>query len=151
MHIEITDQAIDAWQLIQEYEDRHPELAANHGASVVFAGRMRDFNEADSIVTMELEHYPGMTDTFLNSIAEEAIQQWDILDALIVHRIGQIKPADTIVVVVVWAAHRAHAYEANQFMMEALKSRAPFWKKETLADGQIRWVENNTPGTVGSR
>ena len=151
MLIEVTDNSIDAWQLIQDYEASHQQLAGKHGACVVFLGRMRDFNESESIKEMELEHYPGMTDQFLTAIVDEAIQQWDILDVVVVHRIGKITPADTIVVVAVWAAHRAHAYTANQFIMEALKSKAPFWKKETLAAGQTRWVESNTPGTLESK
>lgn len=148
MLIEISEQALDAWKLIQDYEGKHNELAGKHGASVAFLGRMRDFNQADTVTEMELEHYPGMTEKSLNAIVDEAMQKWEIMDVLIVHRVGQIHPADTIVVVVVWAAHRAHAYEANQFIMEALKSKAPFWKKEILTDGQERWVEKNTPGKV---
>ena len=149
MHIQISEQPIDAWTIIQDYENTHTELAARHGANVVFLGRMRDFNEEETITSMQLEHYPGMTEKFLHSIADEAMKQWNIMDVLIEHRVGDIRPADTIVVVVVWAAHRAHAYGANQFIMEALKSRAPFWKKETLKDGNTRWVEKNTPGKVG--
>jgi len=148
MLIEVTDKTIDAWTVIKDYEGSHKELAGKHGANVVFLGRMRDFNESDSIAEMELEHYPGMTEKYLDGIAKQAMQQWDIMDVLIVHRVGQIKLADTIVLVAVWATHRAHAYEANQFIMEDLKSKAPFWKKETLADGETRWVEKNTPGKV---
>jgi len=150
MHIEISDQPLDAWQLVQDYEYKHSELSGKHGASVVFLGRMRDFNESASITEMELEHYPGMTEKFLETIADNAMQQWDILDVLIIHRVGKINPSDTIVIVAVWAAHRAHGYEANQFIMEALKSKAPFWKKETLSDGQTRWVDKNTPGKTVS-
>jgi molybdopterin synthase catalytic subunit len=148
MHTEVTDKTIHAWTVIKDYENSHPELAGAHGANVVFLGRMRDFNESESVSEMELEHYPGMTEKFLDGIAKQAMQQWDILDVLVVHRVGQIKLADTIVLVTVWAAHRAHAYEVNQFIMEALKSQAPFWKKETLSDGKTRWVEKNTPGKV---
>jgi molybdopterin synthase catalytic subunit len=148
MHIQLSEHPINPWEIIQEYEQRHSELAGGHGANVTFLGRMRDFNEAESIRSMQLEHYPGMTEKFLTSIAEETSAKWDIMDVLIVHRVGEVNPGDTIVIVVVWAAHRAHAYEANQYIMEALKSRAPFWKKETLADGGARWVEKNTPGKV---
>lgn len=148
MLIDVTDQSIDAWAVIRDYEASHTELAGKHGASVVFLGRMRDFNESDSISEMQLEHYPGMTEKYLEGIAKQAMQQWQIMDVMIVHRVGQIKLADTIVLVVVWAAHRAHAYAANQFIMEDLKSKAPFWKKETLTDGQTRWVEKNTSGKV---
>ena len=148
MYIQISEQSIEPWKIIQEYEQQHGELAGEHGANVTFLGRMRDFNETENITSMQLEHYPGMTEKFLNAIAEEATSKWDILDVLIVHRVGEVTPGDTIVVVVVWAAHRAHAYEANQYIMEALKSRAPFWKKETLSQGGARWVEKNTPGKV---
>jgi len=89
-----------------------------------------------------------MSEKFLEKIVQRAIDEWSLMDVLVLHRVGEIKPADTIVVVAVWSAHRAHAYAANQFIMEALKSEAPFWKKETLVDGEVRWVEKNTPGTV---
>lgn len=148
MHIEITKQTIDSWQQVRGYEDGHPELSGKHGACVVFLGRMRDFNDDESVTSMQLEHYPGMTEKFLTDIASQAMQQWEIMDVLIVHRVGEITPAQTIVLVVVWAAHRAHAYEANQFIMEALKSSAPFWKKEALVSGETRWVEKNTSGKV---
>jgi len=148
MLIEISEQAIDCWARLAAFEDAHPELAGVHGASVVFTGRMRDFNEDQSITHMHLEHYPGMTEKSLEKIAQRATDEWSLIDILLLHRVGEIKPADTIVVVAVWSAHRAHAYAANQFIMEALKSEAPFWKKETRDDGQTRWVEKNTPGTV---
>ena len=76
----------------------------------------------------------------------DAHSKWDIQDALIVHRVGDISPGEPIVLTVVWSAHRAAAFDACRFLMEALKSRAPFWKKETLKDGSHRWVEQNTPG-----
>jgi len=94
---------------------------------------------------MHLEHYPGMTEAHLGQIAEAAMQRWEIQDVLLVHRTGEVAPNDPIVLVAVWSAHRAAAYEANRFIMEDLKSRAPFWKKETLEAGD-RWVESNTPG-----
>ncbi len=148
MLVEISEQPIDVWPRLASYEDEHPELAGQHGASVVFAGRMRDFNEDETVRQMQLEHYPGMSEKFLEDIVQRAMDEWSLMDALVLHRVGKINPSDTIVVVVVWSAHRAHAYAANQFIMEALKSEAPFWKKETLDDGQTRWVEKNTPGTV---
>ena len=148
MLIEISEQLIDLWPALQSYEREHPELAGKHGACVVFAGRMRDFNEDDSVTRMHLEHYPGMTEKFLQQMVKTAIDKWQLMDALVIHRVGEITPADTIVVVAVWSTHRAHAYAANQFIMEALKSEAPFWKKETLTDGDTRWVKKNTPGTV---
>ena len=104
---------------------------------------MRDFNEGDEVRAMTLEHYPGMTEQYLEKISKEAKQRWDLIDCLIIHRVGDVSPNDPIVVVAVWSAHRAAAYEANRYLMEELKSRAPFWKKETLNQGS-RWVEKNT-------
>jgi molybdopterin synthase catalytic subunit len=102
----------------------------------------------DSVTGMFLEHYPGMTETYLEKLQAEARQRWAILDSLIVHRVGELRPGDPIVLVAVWAAHRAPAFDACRYLIEELKHRAPFWKRETLADGGSRWVEWNTPGTV---
>lgn len=115
-----------------------------YGASTVFIGSMRDFNEAHHVSNMTLEYYPGMTESALEVICNEAKEKWPVLDTLIVHRVGDIQPNDTIVLVVVWSAHRAAAYDANRYIMEALKFRAPFWKKESTATGG-KWVEKNTP------
>lgn len=120
--------------------------AGQFGATASFIGTMRDFNEGDDVAAMMLEHYPGMTEKELEAIIDDAKRQWDIQDALIVHRVGDIKPGEPIVLTAVWSAHRAAAFDACRFLMEALKSRAPFWKKETLKDGSYRWVEKNTPG-----
>ena len=105
---------------------------------------MRDFNQGDAVQSLFLEHYPGMTESYLAQIASEAAQRWDLIDTLIVHRVGELKPGDPIVLVAVWSAHRKDAFEASRYLMEELKSRAPLWKKEQLADGS-RWVEKNTP------
>ncbi len=120
--------------------------AGSFGAVASFVGTMRDLNEGDVVTGMSLEHYPDMTEKELALIIAEASSQWDIIDALVVHRVGDITPGEPIVLTAVWSAHRAAAFDACRFLMEALKSRAPFWKKETLADGSSRWVENNTPG-----
>lgn len=146
MLIEITDNTINPWQRIEAYQLQQTELAGKHGATAVFVGTMRDFNEGDDVADMQLEHYPGMTEKYLRGIAEVALQRWNLLDVMILHRVGTIRPNDTIVVVAVWSAHRADAYEANRHLMEILKSQAPFWKKETLTTGASRWVEKNTPG-----
>jgi len=116
------------------------------GATANFIGTMRNVNEGDDVIGMMLEHYPGMTEKELDSIVEDARAQWPIDDALIVHRVGDIQPGEPIVLTAVWSAHRSAAFEACRFLMEALKSRAPFWKRETLKDGSHRWVERNTPG-----
>ena len=120
--------------------------AGDFGATASFIGTMRNFNEGDDVTGMMLEHYPGMTEKELEAVISDARSKWDIQDALIVHRVGDISPGEPIVLTVVWSAHRAAAFDACRFLMEALKSRAPFWKKETLKDGSHRWVEQNTPG-----
>ncbi|OAD22628.1 molybdopterin synthase, large subunit [Candidatus Thiomargarita nelsonii] len=96
----------------------------------------------ETVQSMFLEHYPGMTEKYLHSISETALQRWSLLDALIIHRVGEMQPGDTIVLVAAWAGHRAPAFEACRFLIEQLKSRAPFWKRESLDEG-IRWVEKN--------
>lgn len=121
------------------------KAAGQYGATAVFVGTMRDFNEGDDVKGMELEHYPGMTENYLKTLSQEASKRWSIIDSLIIHRVGELQPNDPIVLVAVWSAHRKDAFEASRYLMEELKSRAPFWKKEFLADGH-RWVEQNTPG-----
>ncbi len=144
MTIEIRSQGFDPWQEIQSYQRTHIE-AGKYGATASFVGTMRDFNEGDTVQAMTLEHYPGMTESYLEKICVEAKNRWDIIDCLIVHRVGEMHPNDAIVLTVVWSAHRAAAFDACRYLMEELKSRAPFWKKENLEDGH-RWVEKNTPG-----
>lgn len=116
------------------------------GATASFVGTMRNFNEGDSVTGMTLEHYPEMTEKQLHDIVDAAGEKWPLIDALIAHRVGDIKPGDPIVLTAVWSAHRAAAFEACRYLMEALKKDATFWKKETLADDSERWVEKNTPG-----
>lgn len=113
------------------------------GAIACFVGTVRDLNEGDSVARMELEHYPGMTEKALETILQEARERWVLADALIVHRYGKLAPADQIVLVAVATAHRADAFAACAFIMDYLKSAAPFWKKETTARGE-RWVEART-------
>jgi len=146
MLIEITPEAFNPWQRLADYQQQQAALAGQYGATAVFVGTMRDFNEGDGVTVMELEHYPGMTEEYLHKIAEQANQQWSLLDVLIVHRVGEVRPNDPIVLLAVWSAHRADAFEASRHLMELLKSQAPFWKKETLQNGDARWVEQNTPG-----
>lgn len=110
------------------------------GAVVSFVGQVRDFNEGDAVTSMTLEHYPGMTEKALTQIVDQAKQRWDIFDALIIHRIGELKPLDQIVLVAVSSAHREEAFSACQFIMDYLKTEAPFWKKEQTATG-TRWVD----------
>ena len=145
MSIEILETAFDPWTYLSEYQRKLAGREAGIGASAVFVGTMRDFNEGDRVKGMLLEHYPGMTESYLDKISREAMQRWELQDTLIVHRVGELHPGQAIVLVAVWSAHRKAAYEANRFLMEELKSRAPFWKKEQLEEGS-RWVEHNTPG-----
>ncbi len=110
------------------------------GAVVNFIGLMRDFNEGDSVSQMSLEHYPGMTEKALEKIVDEASQRWELLGVRVIHRVGDLDPLDPIVLVAVASAHRGEAFKACEFIIDFLKTRAPFWKKETTADGS-RWVD----------
>jgi molybdopterin synthase catalytic subunit len=145
MHIEIREAPFDTWRELACYQQDTLNAAGKYGATAVFVGSMRDFNEGEQVTAMTLEHYPAMTEKHLREIANQARVRWDIIDVLILHRVGEIRPNDPIVLVAVWSAHRAAAYDANRFIMEDLKSKAPFWKKETLKKGS-RWVERNTLG-----
>lgn len=113
---------------------------AKIGAIASFIGLVRDINEGDQVSTMTLEHYPGMTEKALEEIVAQAKSRCDIYDALVVHRVGKLLPLDQIVLVVVTSAHRGDAFEACEFLMDYLKTQAPFWKKEATPDG-ARWVE----------
>jgi molybdopterin synthase catalytic subunit len=151
MTIKLCEQAFNPWQEIQTYQTQTAALTGKHGATGVFVGTMRDFNQGDSVQGMFLEHYPGMTEKQLEGIVAQAEQQWTLLDTLVIHRIGAVLPDDTLVLVAAWAVHRGDAFDACRFIMEALKSRAPFWKQETLASGQVRWVEKNSGGYQNPR
>jgi molybdopterin synthase catalytic subunit len=143
--VRILDSGFDPWALLADYQRDRAPRDGSFGATAVFVGSMRDFNEGDTVQGMFLEHYPGMTEGYLEKISGTAAQRWDLLDSLIVHRIGALQPGEPIVLVAVWSAHRQAAFEASRFLMEELKSRAPFWKKEQLETG-TRWVKHNTPG-----
>lgn len=114
--------------------------SADIGAIVNFIGQVRDINEGDDVQTLTLEHYPGMTERSLEKISDEAKSRWDIYDSLIIHRVGTLKPQDQIVFVAVAGKHRGEAFSACEFMMDYLKTQAPFWKKETTSKGE-RWVD----------
>ena len=142
MLVEIRSEAFEPYQCLLDYQN-NADFAGKFGATASFVGSMRDFNQGDEVSAMLLEHYPGMTEKYLQKISEEAASKWEILDSLIIHRIGEMLPNDPIVLVAVWSAHRAAAFEASRYLMEELKSRAPFWKKESL-DKNDRWVAKNT-------
>lgn len=112
----------------------------NIGAVVSFVGQVRDMNDGSSINTLTLEHYPEMTEKALAKIEAEAESRWDVLDSLIIHRVGTLQPLDQIVLVLVASAHRGEAFSACEFIMDYLKTSAPFWKKEATNQGE-RWVE----------
>ena len=110
------------------------------GAIVNFVGVVRDLNEGEQIAEMELEHYPGMTEKALEDIITQARSRWDLFDALVIHRVGPLKPLDQIVLVAVTSAHRGEAFAACEFIIDYLKTQAPFWKKEQTPQGS-RWVD----------
>ena len=110
------------------------------GAIATFIGTVRETNDAQTITSMTLEHYPGMTEAALAEVVDEAHRRFDIRDALVIHRIGTLAPGDQIVLVIVTSAHRGMAFGACEFVMDLLKTRAPFWKKERMPHGE-RWVE----------
>ncbi|MEM7541733.1 MAG: molybdenum cofactor biosynthesis protein MoaE [Pseudomonadota bacterium] len=148
MTVEICARGFSPYERLASYErDVLGERCRAIGASASFIGSMRDHNEGEQVLEMTLEHYPGMTEQHLESIGAEAQNKWGLDDFLIVHRTGEVVPGDPIVLVAVWARHRAHAFDACRFIMEDLKSKAPFWKKELTGEGE-RWVTNNTPGTT---
>ena len=110
------------------------------GAVVSFVGAVRDINAGSSVAEMTLEHYPGMTESALSAIVEKAKARWEIVDALVIHRVGPLLPMDQIVLVAVAAAHRGDAFSACEFIIDYLKTDAPFWKKEQTPEG-ARWVD----------
>jgi molybdopterin synthase catalytic subunit len=110
------------------------------GAIASFIGVVRDINEGDSVSTMTLEHYPGMTEKSIGAIIDQARGRWEVLEALVIHRVGTLKPTDQIVLVIVASGHRGDAFAACEFIMDYLKTQAPFWKKEVTPQG-ARWVD----------
>lgn len=110
------------------------------GALASFIGLARDTNSGSEVRAMTLEHYPAMTEKALAAIVDEALQRWTLLDVTLIHRVGRLLPGDPIVLVIVASSHRAEAFAACEFLMDALKTRAPFWKKEETPAGE-RWVK----------
>ena len=113
---------------------------ARVGAVCSFVGTVRDRNEGDSVATLELEHYPGMTEKSIEAMIDAAMARFDIYAARVVHRVGLLQPLDQIVLVAVTSAHRGESFQACEFLMDYLKTQAPFWKKEVTPDG-ARWVD----------
>ena len=119
------------------------KLRANNpavGAVVSFVGVVRDLNEGADVQAMELEHYPGMTEKALQDIVDQASHRWQLMDVVVIHRVGLLLPLDQIMLVAVATKHRGEAFAACEFMMDYLKTQAPFWKKEKTQQGE-RWVD----------
>lgn len=168
MLIKISDTPFDPWRELQNYQTKTTDLSGKFGATGIFIGTMRDFNEGDTIEGMILEHYPGMTEKCIAEAVQEAGRQWMILDCLVIHRVGTVYPNQPIVLVAVWTSHRGDAFDACRSIMETLKSTAPFWKKEFLSASEVkhsetginsntketpakqsRWVASNSDGYAG--
>jgi len=144
MTTHIAKLAFEPWQKIIEHQ-KQSGLGKQFGATATFIGSMRDFNDNTDVSRMVLEHYPEMTQRYLDKLEAEASKRWDLLDTLIIHRVGVINPADPIVLIACWSTHRRAALDACSWLIEELKHHAPFWKKETRQDGD-RWIEKNTDG-----
>jgi molybdopterin synthase catalytic subunit len=117
------------------------------GAVVTFVGTVRDLNEGATVAEMELEHYPGMTEAALQDIVEQACTRWPLAGALVIHRVGPLLPQEQIVLVAVSAAHRGEAFAGCEFIIDYLKTAAPFWKKEQTPEG-ARWVDARSSDDV---
>ena len=144
--IRIQTEDFDAGAEIAKLRAGNPKV----GAIASFVGVCRDVNDGESVATMTLEHYPGMTEKALAKIVDEALARWRIIDVTVVHRVGELKPTDQIVLVVVSSGHRGDAFAACEFLMDYLKTRAPFWKKEQTPEG-ARWVEARTSDDDAAR
>jgi len=142
MKVIVQAKSLQPYQALESYQSAQLR-PGSYGAAVTFVGVMRDFNDNQNITTMTLEHYPGMTEHEIEKVCREALEKWPIDDCLVIHRVGEISPADPIVLVAVWSAHRADAFDACRYIIHYLKQRAPFWKNEQTPAGQ-QWVAGNT-------
>jgi len=136
MRVQVQEADFDLSTEIATMRQARPDL----GAVVAFIGLVRDINAGSKVAAMTLEHYPAMTQKALEGIASQATQRWDIADVLVIHRVGRLLPTDQIVLVAVAGAHRGPAFQACEFIMDYLKTQAPFWKKEQTPNGE-QWVE----------
>jgi len=136
MTVRIQTQDFDIGVELERLRRTNPKI----GAIASFIGVVRDMNDGDAVTEMSLEHYPGMTEKALEAIVVEAKSRWEIIDVLVVHRVGVLQPTEQIVLVVVTGAHRGDAFSACEFVMDYLKTRAPFWKREQTPEG-TRWVD----------
>ncbi len=140
--IRVQTEAFDVAAVIDGLRAGNPAV----GAIASFIGLVRDLNDGAPVTTMTLEHYPGMTEKALHAIVVEAKERWDLIGVTVVHRVGELRPTDAIVLVAVASAHRGDAFQACEFIMDFLKTRAPFWKKEENSQG-ARWVESHNSDT----
>lgn len=145
MRIELREFPFDPYAEVSRFQSALLAQTGKYGATSIFVGTMRDFNEGDTVEKLWLEHYPGMTERELARIVDEAGERWPFVEALVIHRFGAIEPGESIVLIAIWSAHRSAAMESTRHILEALKHQAPFWKRETLEQG-YRWVEKNTAG-----
>jgi molybdopterin synthase catalytic subunit len=134
--VRVQREDFDAGREIAQLRAADPKI----GAVAAFIGVARDVNNGDAVATLTLEHYPGMTERALEEICTQARARWNIADVLVIHRVGELRPTDQIVLVVVTSAHRGEAFSACEFVMDYLKTEAPFWKKEATGEG-TRWVD----------
>lgn len=137
--IRIQQNDFDAGEEIKALQQRH-----DTGAVATFTGLVRNKGDQDKVVALFLEHYPGMTESVIEALIAEASQRWTIQATTVIHRVGRLELGEQIVFVGVSSGHRGDAFAACQFLMDALKTRVPFWKKEITADGQSQWVEQKT-------
>jgi molybdopterin synthase catalytic subunit len=136
MSVRIQNEDFDVSREITQLRAGNPLI----GAVASFIGVVRDLNDGSSVASMTLEHYPGMTEKAIETIIAEARERWQVYDVLVIHRVGTLAPLDQIVLVAVASAHRGDAFAACEFIMDYLKTQAPFWKKEKTPEG-TRWVE----------
>lgn len=134
--VRIQTEDFDLAQEVARLRDTNPKV----GGVVTFVGTVRDLNEGAEVAAMELEHYPGMTEASIDAIIEQALARWPIFDARVIHRVGPLLPKDQIVLVAVTSSHRGEAFVACEFIIDYLKTEAPFWKKEQTPEGS-RWVD----------
>ncbi|ABE49531.1 molybdopterin synthase catalytic subunit MoaE [Methylobacillus flagellatus] len=137
MTVRVQEQDFDVGEEITRLRLQYPQA----GAVVSFTGQVRDLNDGQSVASLKLEHYPGMTEKSLAAIVEQARKRWPIFDAVVIHRIGTLAPQAQIVLVVVASAHRGDAFAACEFIMDYLKTEAPFWKKEATPEGE-KWLDS---------
>lgn len=133
-------QSLEPLREIEQYQDKHLR-PGSFGATANFTGTMRDFNAGSDVQQMTLEHYPEMTQKFLDQLCDETLCKWNLVDCLVIHRFGDIQPGEPIVLTAAWSAHREEAFAACRYLIEELKARAPFWKKE-MTNKNERWVHD---------